>query len=60
MADFHRFDPQIQTVDIAFRPEELVLGQKSVRFGKSGFAKAATTSNQEQFTRFSRLQWHVL
>lgn len=31
------------------------LGQKSVRFGKSGFAKAAITSNQEQFTRFSRL-----
>gem|GEM_PF-6814580 len=49
MADFHRFDPQIQTK-----------GQKSVRFGKSGLAKAATTSNQEQFTRFSRLQWLVL
>jgi len=36
------------------------LGQKSVRFRKSGFSTAAITSNQEQFTRFSRLQWRVL
>lgn len=35
------------------------LGMRSVRFGKSGMAKASTTSNLEQFTRFSRLQWHV-
>lgn len=29
-------------------------------FGKQEFASVATTSNLDQFTRFSRLQWHLL
>jgi hypothetical protein len=36
-----------------------LMGKRIVRFGKSGSAKASTTSNLEQFTKFSRLQWHV-
>lgn len=37
-----------------------VLGERKIGIRKSGFARAATTSNLEQFNRFSRLQWHVL
>ena len=35
-------------------------GMKRLRFGKSGFGKTETTSNLQQFTKFSRLQWHLL
>lgn len=35
-------------------------GLKRSGFGKVEFGKVATTSNLQQFTKYSRLQWHLL
>ena len=37
-----------------------IQGIKRLSFGKSGLGKTETTSNLRQFTKFSRLQWHLL
>lgn len=36
-----------------------LLGMKKVGVGKSGFGSAITTNNLQQFTKYSRLQWHL-
>lgn len=36
------------------------LGRKSAGLGKTGFVRVATTSNVAQFTKFSRMHWHLL
>lgn len=35
-------------------------GIQRVGFGRSGFGTVAATSNLNQFTKYSRLQWHLL
>ncbi len=34
-------------------------GMKRIGIGKTGLQKVATTSNLQQFTKYSRLQWHL-
>ncbi len=34
-------------------------GMRRLGFGKTGLQKVETTSNLQQFTKYSRLQWHV-
>jgi hypothetical protein len=36
------------------------LGLKRQSFGKFDFANIASSSNESQFTKYSRLQWHIL
>ncbi|MEO7659948.1 MAG: hypothetical protein ABIV48_10070 [Pyrinomonadaceae bacterium] len=36
------------------------LGMKRVGVGKSGFGSVTSADNIQQFTKFSRLQWHLL
>lgn len=35
-------------------------GMKSAGLGKKGFGSVVTTSNYSQFTKFSRMHWHLL
>ncbi len=36
------------------------LGMRPAGFGRHGFASITSTSNLSQFTKYSRLQWHLL
>ncbi|MEQ1645317.1 MAG: hypothetical protein ABL959_17845 [Pyrinomonadaceae bacterium] len=36
------------------------LGRRSAGLGKKGFGSVSTTSNNGQFTKFSRMHWHLL
>lgn len=49
-------------LDDVWEPESRkdALGRKSAGLGKKGFGSVATTSNIIQFTKFSRMHWHLL
>jgi len=49
-------------LDDVWAPESRkdALGRKSAGIGKKGFGSVATTSNTIQFTKFSRMHWHLL
>lgn len=49
-------------LDDVWEPESRkdALGRKSAGLGKKGFGSVATTNNVVQFTKFSRMHWHLL